>query len=159
MEACVEINGWQANIRFSSSHVIPEYEKCGRLHGHTYAIHARIWGETDGSGIVVDFSTIKSILREITNRLDHRLMIPNKHNAVKVVELNESVELENNSKKYVFPKEDCVLLPLHSTSAENLAGYILNKVIEKLPKGRIREIEIGVDEGLGQGAWVRRKLR
>ncbi|HEC94848.1 MAG TPA: 6-carboxytetrahydropterin synthase [Thermoplasmatales archaeon] len=159
MEACIEINGWQANIRFSSSHVIPEYEKCGRLHGHTYAVHAKIWGETDDSGIVVDFSTVKNILKEIAKELDHRLIIPNKHNTVKIVEHNESIELENNGKKYVFPKEDCVLLPLYSTSAENLAGYILDKVIEKLPKKRVREIEIGVDEGLGQGARVRRKLR
>ncbi|RLF42165.1 MAG: 6-pyruvoyl tetrahydropterin synthase family protein, partial [Thermoplasmata archaeon] len=44
MMSYIEIDGWRANIRFSSAHIIPEYDKCGRLHGHTYAIHAKIYG-------------------------------------------------------------------------------------------------------------------
>lgn len=159
METYIKVDGWQANIRFSSSHVIPEYEKCGRLHGHTYAIHAKIWGEKDKNGIIVDFSVVKNILREIAKDLDHRVLIPNKYEGVKVDEAKNHVTLENNGKKYVFPKEDCVLLPIDSTSVENLAEYILQRMIEKLPsKEGIKEVEIGVDEGFGQGAKVRRKL-
>ena len=56
MESYISIDGWKANIRFSSAHVIPEYEKCGRLHGHTYAVHVKIYGETDEKGIIIDFS-------------------------------------------------------------------------------------------------------
>jgi len=160
METYIEINGWQANIRFSSSHVIPEYEKCGRLHGHTYAVHTKIWGQKDESGILVDFSVVKNILREIAKDLDHRVLIPNRYKGVKVDDAENRVELKNNGKKYVFPREDCILLPLNSTSVENLAEYILQRVLKKIPsKGGIKEIEIGVDEGLGQGARVRRKLR
>ena len=42
-----------------------------------------------------------------------------------------------------------------NTTAENLAEYILNELLAKnsLPKN-IKRLEIGVDEGYGQGAWV-----
>ncbi|MCD6236857.1 MAG: 6-pyruvoyl tetrahydropterin synthase family protein [Thermoplasmata archaeon] len=156
METYIEIDGWQTNIRFSSAHVIPEYEKCGRLHGHTYAIHAKIWGERDKNGIVVDFSVIKNVLRKIAKELDHRVIIPKEYDGVKIKE--ESVELENNGKKYVFPKEDCVILPINSSSAENLAEYALQRVLNEISTKGMKEIEIGVDEGFGQGARLRRKL-
>jgi hypothetical protein len=39
-------------------------------------------------------------------------------------------------------------LPIDSTSAEKLAGYILEKIIDIVPfPERIKSIEIGVDEG------------
>jgi 6-pyruvoyltetrahydropterin/6-carboxytetrahydropterin synthase len=155
MDTYIEIDGWRNNIRFSSAHVIPEYERCGRLHGHTYAIHARIWGERDEGGIVVDFSVVKNLLREIAKELDHMVLIPSKFKGIKA---DKDIEVESEGKRYVFPKEDCIFLPLDSTSAENLASYILDKVIERLPMDRLKEVEIGVDEGFGQGARVKRKI-
>ena len=56
MISYIIIDGWKSNIRFSSAHIIPDYEKCGRLHGHTYAVHAKISGKLDKNGIIMDFS-------------------------------------------------------------------------------------------------------
>ena len=78
----VEVDGWKSHILFSSAHIIPEYEKCGRLHGHTYAVHVRIVGKPDEKGIIIDFSLLKNILKEIVNYLDHKVLIPNKSNVV-----------------------------------------------------------------------------
>jgi hypothetical protein len=56
--------------------------------------------------------------------------------------------------------EDCILLPIDSTSAENLAHYILDRALEKITASkRIKSVEIGVDEGLGQGARVTKILK
>ncbi|HHH77810.1 MAG TPA: 6-pyruvoyl tetrahydropterin synthase family protein, partial [Thermoplasmatales archaeon] len=33
----VKVDGWRSHIVFSSAHFIPDYERCGRLHGHSYA--------------------------------------------------------------------------------------------------------------------------
>ena len=156
-KACIEIDGWRANIRFSSAHIIPRYEKCGRLHGHTYAIHARITGELDENGIVIDFSLVKNTLREITNELDHRVLVPGMDRGVKL--LDSTVEIESNGKRYIIPREDCVVLPITSTSAENIANYILDKLVEKLDNNGLYEVEVKVDEGLGQGAKIKRSLR
>jgi len=160
MSSYINIDGWRSNIRFSSAHIIPEYEKCGRLHGHTYAVHVKIGGKLDNKGIIMDFSLLKEGLRKISNKLDHRVLIPEKSNVINIKKKDDSIEIISLGKKYVFPSNDCIFLPIESTSAENLASYILDEVIDNisLPK-EVDSIEIGVDEGYGQGARILKSLK
>lgn len=155
MNSYIVIDGWKLNIRFSSAHIIPEYEKCGRLHGHTYAVHAKIYGKPDNKGIIVDFSVLKTVLKTIIDELDHRILIPEKSSVTKIEKTDEKITIDSLGKHYVFPLNDCVLLPIDSTSAENLSQYILDRVIKEIPLSKqIECIEIGVDEGYGQGARI-----
>jgi len=159
MSSYITIDGWKSNIQFSSAHIIPEYEKCGRLHGHTYAIHAKIHGKPDKKGIIMDFSLLKDTLKKIANELDHKILIPKKSEVVKIEKEGDQVKITSLKKYYVFPLIDCVFLPIDSTSAENLAKYILGKMLDELSSQKQVEcIEIGVDEGYGQGAWVSKNL-
>jgi len=155
MNSYIYIDGWKSNIRFSSAHIIPDYEKCGRLHGHTYAVHAKISGKLDKNGIIMDFSQLKETLKQIADELDHNILIPQKNKSVKIEKDNTSVKISFLDKHYVFPLTDCIFLPIISTTAENLALYILEKIQKKItfPKN-IEDIEIGVDEGYGQGARI-----
>jgi 6-pyruvoyltetrahydropterin/6-carboxytetrahydropterin synthase len=153
------IDGWKSNIRFSSAHIIPEYEKCGRLHGHSYGVHIKIKGKPDNKGIIMDFSLVKDILREIINNLDHKILVPKNGKSITIKQMKDQIEIILLDKRYVFPVSDCVLLPIESTSAENLASYILEKFIDRIsPNNEIEEIEIGVDEGYGQGARISKAL-
>ncbi len=150
----VKIDGWRSHVMFSSAHFIPEYDRCGRLHGHTYAIHAAVEGEPDEMGIIVDFSELKDTLRGIADMLDHHLLIPEKAN-IELTRQDDGIEIIFRGKRYMLPAEDCLLLPLHATSAENLAGYILGQLREKMDiPSHVTAISIGVDEGYGQGAWT-----
>jgi 6-pyruvoyltetrahydropterin/6-carboxytetrahydropterin synthase len=159
MDSYISIDGWRSNIRFSSAHIIPEYEKCGRLHGHTYAVHVKIFGEPDAKGIIMDFSLVKEVLKQVVADLDHKILIPEESKNAKIQKENDSVKVSSMSKNYVFPYKDCVFLPINSTSAENLSKYILNRLTDEVnfPKN-IKIVEIGVDEGYGQGARVSKKL-
>jgi 6-pyruvoyltetrahydropterin/6-carboxytetrahydropterin synthase len=159
MDSYIKIDGWRTNIRFSSAHVIPEYEKCGRIHGHTYAIHLKIEGIKDEKGIIIDFSIIKSILKEIANDLDHHILIPGKSDSIEIHENKKQIILHSLKKEYILPKEDCRILPISSTSAENLSSYILEEITKKIDlNANISSIEVGVDEGYGQGAFVLKKF-
>jgi len=159
MDSYITIDGWRSNIRFSSAHIIHEYEKCGRLHGHTYAVHVKVFGKPDSKGIILDFAVLKDTLRAITDELDHHVLVPKKSSIIKIGEESKSVKIEALGKTFVFPKEDCVFLQIESTSAENLAKLILERLIDKtdFPK-TIESIEIGVDEGYGQGARISKKI-
>jgi len=159
MRSYITIDGWRSNICFSSAHIIPEYEKCGRLHGHSYAVHVKVVGEPDDKGIILDFSLLKGVLREVINELDHKVLIPEKSGII-IEKKDDSISVTALGKHYTFPLGDCALLSIQSTSAENLAQYILEQVIKKisLPK-HVKSIEIGVDEGFGQGARVSKTLR
>ena len=155
MESYIYINGWEEKIRFSSAHIIPEYEKCGRLHGHTYAVHAKLFGEPNDKGIIIDFSIIKNNLKEIITKLDHKILIPKKSKYAKISINKKNITMETLGKKYILPKEDCILLPIDSTSAEKLSLYILDNFLKNIREyNNIIKIELGVDEGYGQGARV-----
>lgn len=149
----LEINGWASKITFSATHIIPGHYKCGRLHGHDYAINATIEGEIGPDGVIMDFISVKEFLKGIADELDHRVLIPMRDPSVKVEE--NSIIYVREGKKFQFPKEDCVLLDLTICSAEELAEFVLKRVLEKVdfPKN-VHRIEIGVDEGKGQGAWT-----
>ena len=155
MELYIYIDGWKEKIRFSSAHVIPEYEKCGRLHGHTYAVHVKLYGEPDDKGIIIDFSIIKENLKDIIKKIDHKIILPKYSKFAKIKIEKNSININTLGKTYIFPKEDCILLPIDSTSAEKLSCYILDNFIRKIKNYKnIVKIELGIDEGFGQGARV-----
>lgn len=159
MNQFITIDGWRSNIRFSSAHIIHEYDKCGRLHGHTYAINVKIFGKPDDKGIIIDFTLLKDSLNKIISILDHRILIPEKSNIVKIEKKKENVIINALGKSYSIPLIDCVFLPIKSTSAENLAAYILEKVLDDIEfPNTIKSVVIGVDEGFGQGARVEKEL-
>ncbi|MCX6657517.1 MAG: 6-carboxytetrahydropterin synthase, partial [Euryarchaeota archaeon] len=80
----LEINGWSSKIAFSATHIIPMHSKCGRLHGHDYAINAKIEGEMGPDGVIMDFISVKEFLRGVAAELDHRVLIPAKDPGVTI---------------------------------------------------------------------------
>jgi 6-pyruvoyltetrahydropterin/6-carboxytetrahydropterin synthase len=153
----LEINGWSSKITFSASHIIPGHKKCGRLHGHDYAINAKIEGDIGKDGVIMDFISVKEFLRGIASELDHRVMIPVRDSRVEVIEDRVKYHLED--KEFLFPKSDCILLDIEVSSAETLANFVLSRMFEKVKfPENVTRVEIGVDEGRGQGAWTDRNL-
>ena len=69
------------------------------------------------------------------------------------------VEFNIKNKEYKFPMEDCVLLPLKHSSAEELSQYFANIVFEDLKeKGyKIDSVSVCVNEGIGQGAFFKKE--
>ena len=67
------------------------------------------------------------------------------------------VEFTIKNKEYKFPMEDCVLLPLRHSSAEELSEYFANIVFEDLKeKGyKMDSVSVGINEGIGQGAFFK----
>ena len=53
------------------AHLLPGHGKCGRLHGHTYRIQVVVEGDTT-NGMVLDFAELKSQVRSVLARYDHR---------------------------------------------------------------------------------------
>jgi 6-pyruvoyltetrahydropterin/6-carboxytetrahydropterin synthase len=151
----VKIDGWQKGIRFSSAHTTPELGKCERLHGHTYAVHCIISGEQNPKGIVYDFVDITRNLREIADEIDHLVLVPTKGAPrIEVKEKDGFVHMKVLGRQYMFPRDDCAMIPIQSSTAENLCQYYLNELVKRAkPPKEVVAIKLGIDEGYGQGAW------
>ena len=158
------INGIHANLRFSSAHMIPCHQFCGGIHGHSYHVDVQVEGERSGEfGFVVDFKKVKELMREICEKLDHKVLIPLNSAEIEFKNLENSIEFSISDKEYKLPAEDCYLLPLKSTSAEDLAEYFADKLYNLLKEdgdkseNTIKSVQICVNEGIGQGAYFERK--
>ncbi|NOZ77285.1 MAG: 6-pyruvoyl tetrahydropterin synthase family protein [Euryarchaeota archaeon] len=156
----IVLDGWRLGLRFSACHLIVEHEKCGRLHGHTYTLNVLIEGDRDEKyGFVVDFIEVKALIRSLMEEVDHRVLMPGLNENVRIEERDGEVEVMVLDKRYVFPSSDVVFLPIRSLSAEDLAGYFLQRIREGLSRYKnIHAIEVGVDEGAGQGVRVRAEV-
>ncbi|MCU0799083.1 MAG: 6-carboxytetrahydropterin synthase [Candidatus Thermoplasmatota archaeon] len=156
MERRIEIDGWKSGIRFSSCHMLLRHDKCSRLHGHTYCIHLRITGSVNEDMMLFDFGRVKEVLRGLASVLDHRTIIPTGNEEIGVTssEDGRNVVVDLGGRTYSIPKEDAILLPIRMSTAEELSRYLLERFIKETGPGvNISRIELGVDEGMGQGAW------
>ena len=68
-------------IQFDTAHYLSGYEgKCSNIHGHRYRLVVELASETlhqDGQerGMVADFGQVKTLLRQIVEQYDHKLLI------------------------------------------------------------------------------------
>jgi 6-pyruvoyltetrahydropterin/6-carboxytetrahydropterin synthase len=150
----IELDGWQAQLRFSACHFIPNHPKCGRLHGHTYAMSVKVVG-AQINDFVMDFEDLKKCAREICEVLDHKTLIASQDADIKIEETKTgdiTVIVVKSGKRYSFPREDVAILPVDSVSAEDLCAHLLNELCDMLDLRTITEVSVRLDEGLGQGA-------
>ncbi len=109
---------------FSAAHFITYEGQCERLHGHNYRVAAEIVGPLNEDYLVVDFLAVRDALREIVAKLDHYVLLPTEHRELVVKQEGDEVTVAFESRRWVFPRGDCRLLPVANTTAELLAAYI-----------------------------------
>jgi 6-pyruvoyltetrahydropterin/6-carboxytetrahydropterin synthase len=143
-------------LSFCSGHFISyEGDKCERLHGHNYRTAVEVEGDLDVNAYVFDFIALKQRTKAITDELDHRMLLPTRNPLIAVEAGPRSVHVRYGDREWVFPRDDCVLLPLENTTAELLARYIGERLAEDLRRHhgyRPRALRVEVEENLGQSA-------
>lgn len=141
---------------FSAAHFITfNGNVCERLHGHNYRVTAEVPGPLDENSYVVDFIALRDTLKAIVDELDHHMLLPTSHPTIHVKADDRSVEVTHDDRRWVFPRCDCILLPVPNTTAELLARYIGRRLLDDLARRlgqRPKIVRIEVDECEGQSA-------
>lgn len=144
------------HLVFSAAHFITfNGNICERLHGHNWRTAVELTGPLDRNSYVFDFIALRDKLQSIVNELDHRVLLPTNHAVIHVKESEREVEATFEDRRWVFPKEDCVLLPIENTTAELIAQWIgerLRPTVENHDEAQVSLIQIEVEENFGQWA-------
>lgn len=144
------------SLVFSAAHFITfNGNICERLHGHNYKVKASIEGPLDENQYVIDFIALRDELQAIVDQLDHHVLLPTMHEQIEVVVEENEVTATFEDRRWVFPKTDCILLPVVNTTAELIARYIGLQLLDQLEQrlgARPDNLTIGVDENDGQWA-------
>jgi 6-pyruvoyltetrahydropterin/6-carboxytetrahydropterin synthase len=148
---------------FSAAHFITYGGNiCERLHGHNYRVTAEVQGPLDENHYVVDFIVVRDALQRIVQTWDHHMLLPTKHPEIRVQTMSDDtfgdqVEVTFRDRRWMFPREDCILLQIPNTTTELLAqliGMQLLEAIETETSTQPTEMRLAVDENHGQwGVW------
>ncbi len=109
----------KVSSKFSSAHALRHYQgKCESLHGHNFFVEAEVEGNKLDfqTGLLIDFSEIKTYLNSIMEYLDHSY-------------LNEKEPFDN-----INP------------SSENIAHYIYKELEKKLENHQVSTRAVSVSE-------------
>jgi 6-pyruvoyltetrahydropterin/6-carboxytetrahydropterin synthase len=144
------------HFTFAAGHFISyEGDKCERLHGHNYRAAVEVEGPLDDNHYVFDFIALKQRTRAITDELDHRMMLATRNPLIAVEEGPRGVQVRYRDREWLFPRDDCVLLPIENTTAELLARYIAQRLLADLQAHhgyRPAVLRVEVEENVGQSA-------
>ena len=137
---------------------------CEPVHGHNWTAGVDVDGPPDAHGMVVDFIRLRDLLSGIVARLDHRMLLPAENPLLAVSTADGPTGLRETTvrfanRRWIFPADECVVLPVRNTTAEWIARWIGMELLAALAAaghavgGTIR---VSVDECLGQSAvWER----
>lgn len=133
---------------------------CEPVHGHNWTVGVDVGGEPDAHGMVVDFIALRDAVTAIVARLDHRMLLPTSNRRLEITTApgptgRPETTVRFGDRRWVFPADECVLLPVANTTAEWIARWIGGEVLATLAApGRPapRLLRVAVDECLGQHA-------
>lgn len=148
-------------LNFCAGHFITyDGHQCEALHGHNYRVRITLAGPLDENHYVVDFVRLKKMLKRLCDDLDHRVLLAAHNPHLQVEHTPTEVTVRYAHRRYVFPVEDVVVLPIANTTAELLAHYLNTRARAELPKlspVQCTRVEVEVEETPGQAGvsvWV-----
>jgi 6-pyruvoyltetrahydropterin/6-carboxytetrahydropterin synthase len=146
------------HLVFSAAHFITfNGNICERLHGHNWRVAVEVTGPLDENHYVFDFIALRDNLQAIVLELDHHMLLPTQHPSIHVVANEAEVEVRFEERRWVFPLEDCVLLPVANTTAERIAEWIGGRLRDRIKPTHahpLTSVQIEVEENFGQWAIV-----
>ena len=109
---------------FCAAHFVTYDGECEPLHGHNYRASVTVEGDLQDDHFVINFVTLKRIMRGLVDQLDHRTLLPENNPHFHITQENGEVTVAVENRRYVLPASDVLILPVSNTTAENLAEYL-----------------------------------
>ena len=147
------------SLVFSAAHFITYNGNiCERLHGHNWRVDVVVAGQLDENHYVYDFIALRDATRKLVSRLDHRVLLPDRHPQIVVESHTGSAEVTArfDTRRWVFPVDDCCILPMANTTAELIAAWFAENLFEHLDfeqMSLLSQLRVGIEENFGQWAW------
>ncbi len=155
---------YKQNFDFSAAHFITYGGRCETLHGHNYRVEVALSGENGPDAFLYNFSDLKPLVRQECDALDHKMLLAANNSKLSYRHGDNEIEVAFEARRYTFPLNEVVLLPIENTTAELLAFYLLGRIRagleeQKRPElARLRQIEVMVEEQPGQAAYYAEEI-
>ena len=155
---CFKVKVAKDDLVFSSGHFITwGGGQCERLHGHNYRVGVEVEDDLGSDAYVFDFVALLDQCRALAKELDHRMLLPGRSALIHVAAEGANWAVRFGDRRWSFPQDECVVLPVSNTTAELLADYLLGRLLlgfEARALPAPRALRVDVEESFGQTAAV-----
>lgn len=148
----------RAEFGFYAAHLALYRGALEPLHGHTFQVALRVSGEPRPDGTLVEFTAIRTAVRDAVAPLRRRTLIPGQAPELQIVPEQDGLSITDGRKRYLLPPADVTVLPLANTTLEAIAGHLLEQVVAHLRRPGLVAAELEVSEPPGTRATARAEL-
>lgn len=162
-EVAFEVFVAKDTFKFNAAHFVAFRGYRERLHGHNYQVSVRLLGSRSiaSDGYLIDFGNVKDVTKTVCKSLNEHFLCPQYSDVmqISIAETSVSLKCEDGS-EFVFPRQDCAILPIVHATAEELGIYLYAEILNGLDASYllqrgIHTMEVTVAEAPGQEAVFR----
>eukprot|EP00922_Rhytidocystis_sp_ex-Travisia-forbesii_P007093 GHVS01010359.1.p1 GENE.GHVS01010359.1~~GHVS01010359.1.p1 ORF type:complete len:929 (-),score=286.60 GHVS01010359.1:196-2982(-) len=151
-------------LKFNCAHFVAFKGFRERLHGHNYTVAMKLGGAIGQDGYVMDFGDIKTTVKRVCQSLNEYFIVPMRSDVLDITVEGDNISIRaEDGATFVFPKSDCMCLPIVHSTAEELSVFLWNRFVEILTPQFLEQrgvewLEVSVSELPTQSAFYRRQL-
>lgn len=124
------------------------------LHGHTFYVAVTVEAQVQPSGLAFDYNLMKQKLTALCNRLDEKVLLPERSPFLDIVENDEYLIAQFGKERIPFLPRDVLTLPVRNITVEELSHWFLQQLIhdDAIAALALRAVQLRVSSGPGQWA-------
>lgn len=158
---------FKENFKFSSAHfLILDAQRAERLHGHNYSVRVDLELSSsdlnESQGFFIDFATLKKDIKTLLDSWDEHILLPGKNPEFRWISREDRhLEVYFRDRKYLFPENEVLRLPITNTSVEQLSQLLLKELLSRWSTYKLCELCVWVEESSGQSGsalWQKSNL-
>ena len=127
------------------------------LHGHNFQVTLDADAPMHDDGLTFDYNILKKAVKQLCDDLDEQVLMPTRSPYLQIEEQDDYTFIIFNGERIPFLQRDLTLLPIRNITVEELAQYLLEKLLER------EDIQaLAIDHMLlrcasGEGQWASAK--
>lgn len=150
-----QIDVYGPHLRFSAAHFTTFGDQSEPLHGHNYAVSARLRGDLTPDSWLFDFVELRRVVAGFCDELDHAFLLPTQNPRLSVERADGHCAIAFGNRRYVIPEAEVRELPIDNSTAERLAEWLAGRLAAELrarEAANLHELSVTVEEAPGQSA-------
>ena len=129
-----------------------------RLHGHNFKVGVVLHASVGDNGLCFDYGIYKQKLVALCRELNEYFLLPGRSPLLGIEENGDALVAVFGDERIPFLRADVLVLPMANVTVEELASYLLERLVgdgSEVAGNGIGAIELEVASGPGQGASMR----
>jgi len=127
------------------------------LHGHNFQVTLDADAPMQDDGLTFDYNILKKAVKQLCDDLDEQVLMPARSPYLEIDEQDDYTYVVFNGERIPFLQRDLTLLPIRNITVEELAQYLLAKLLERADIKALDIDNMLLRCASGEGQWASAK--